>query len=148
MALWQVSTAGALCINTWVNPIALARIGYYYYILYIGILVYIILVACFTFPETKGLSLEEVSKRFDGAVGPLDGRNVEAGEPGEKSKVNPDLQEIEAPSRIQRRVNRFQTSNDGRTCAVVVRISVHDGNSASICASVPSQVIPSSLSAA
>ena len=61
-----MSTAGALCINTWVNPIALSSIGYYYYIVYIGILVYLLIVAYVTFPETKGLSLEEVAERFDG----------------------------------------------------------------------------------
>ena len=66
MAIWQMSTAGALCINTWVNPIALANIGYHYYIVYIGILVYLFLIAYFFFPETRHLSLEEVAERFDG----------------------------------------------------------------------------------
>ena len=72
MALWQMFTAGALCINTWVNPIALSAIGYYYYIVYIGILTYLLIVAYFTFPETKRLSLEEVAERFDGPSAHLD----------------------------------------------------------------------------
>ena len=91
MALWQMSTAGALCINTWVNPIALASIGYYYYIVYIGALVYLLIVAYFTFPETKGLSLEEVAERFDGARASI--HNLEEPSGTEEMKGNDVLHE-------------------------------------------------------
>jgi hypothetical protein len=37
-----------------VNPIALKAIGFWYYIVYIGVLVYLLIIAYFFFPETKG----------------------------------------------------------------------------------------------
>ena len=87
LAIWQMATAGALCINTWVNPIALKSIGYYYYIVYIAILVYLLVVAYFTFPETKGLSLEEVAERFDGPsarVNPVESDEVKRDDTGHR----------------------------------------------------------------
>ncbi|GFZ51765.1 hypothetical protein JCM24511_09533 [Saitozyma sp. JCM 24511] len=69
MSLWIFFGSVALCLNTWVNPIALKAIGYWYYIVYIvyiGVLTYLLVIAYFFFPETQGLSLEEVSELVDG----------------------------------------------------------------------------------
>lgn len=56
----------ALIINMYVNPIALAAIGYYYYIVFLALnCMWLVLIYLF-FPETKGYSLEELSMLFDG----------------------------------------------------------------------------------
>ncbi|CAH0051959.1 unnamed protein product [Clonostachys solani] len=47
--------------NTYVNPIGLANIGWRYYIVYIAWLATEVVVIYFTFPETLGYSLEEIS---------------------------------------------------------------------------------------
>ena len=50
-----------------VNPIALANIARKYYIVYCAILVLVCITVWFTYPETKGRSLEEMAVVFDGA---------------------------------------------------------------------------------
>jgi hypothetical protein len=54
MAAWSVIGSLASITNVYVNPIALASIGYWYYLVYIAILVYFITIVYFFFPETKG----------------------------------------------------------------------------------------------
>jgi MFS family permease len=54
----------ALTVNQYVNPIALDRIGYYYYIFYLGVLFVGLVMIYFFFPETKGKTLEELSGLF------------------------------------------------------------------------------------
>jgi sugar porter (SP) family MFS transporter len=65
-SIFWVSQAVATCFNQYVNPIALERIMWKYYIVYVGVLVVVIIFMFFYVPETKGLSLEEVSGIFDG----------------------------------------------------------------------------------
>ncbi|GAA5896940.1 hypothetical protein JCM6882_007312 [Rhodosporidiobolus microsporus] len=48
-----------------VNPIALDAIGWKYYFVFIGTLIFYLTCAVFLFKETKGLSLEEVALVFD-----------------------------------------------------------------------------------
>lgn len=55
----------ALIINMYVNPIALAAIGYHYYIFFIGLNCFWLTLIFFFFPETKGYSLEELAVLFD-----------------------------------------------------------------------------------
>lgn len=64
IAVSTISTYAALCINTWVNPIAMAAISWKYYFVYIGMCCYLLCVTYFTFPETKGKTLEEVAYVF------------------------------------------------------------------------------------
>lgn len=55
----------AQAFNQWVNPVALAHIQWKYYIVYIVLLcMYLVLIFLF-FPETRRLSIEEVSLIFD-----------------------------------------------------------------------------------
>ncbi|KAH7028757.1 general substrate transporter [Microdochium trichocladiopsis] len=66
LALKNVVGQVALITNMYVNPIALASIGYYYYIFYLALnCVWLYLIWMF-FPETRGYSLEELSLLFDG----------------------------------------------------------------------------------
>lgn len=55
----------ALLVNQYVNPIAMASIGYWYYVFYLGMLFLFIAVIYFTYPETSGYSLEELSTLFE-----------------------------------------------------------------------------------
>jgi len=54
----------ALIINMYVNPIALAKIGYYYYIFYLGLNCGWLFLIWLLFPETKGYGLEELAWLF------------------------------------------------------------------------------------
>jgi MFS family permease len=49
------------------NPIALAAIGWKYYIVWCCVLISNFLIIYFFYPETKNLSLEEVGQMFDGS---------------------------------------------------------------------------------
>jgi MFS family permease len=66
VALTSVSTYLALLFNQFVNPIALDSIAWKYYIIYICLLVVIMGTIYFTYPETRGYSLEEIAVVFDG----------------------------------------------------------------------------------
>ncbi|KAH7323461.1 general substrate transporter [Rhexocercosporidium sp. MPI-PUGE-AT-0058] len=62
----------ALIINMYVNPIALAAIGYHYYIFFLGLnCVWLTLIWMF-FPETKGYALEELAMLFDDDANVID----------------------------------------------------------------------------
>lgn len=52
IALSTISTYASLCLNTWVNPIAMSKISWKYYFVYIFMCCYLFCVAYFTFPET------------------------------------------------------------------------------------------------
>lgn len=54
MGMWQFMQAVLNIYNTYVNPIALARIHYWYYLFYVGILIYLTVIIYLFFPETKG----------------------------------------------------------------------------------------------
>ncbi|KAG8630040.1 hypothetical protein KVT40_001659 [Elsinoe batatas] len=69
ITILQASTLGALLFNSFVNPIALEEMGWRYYIVYLALLVLWFTIVYFTYPETKGLSLEEVAIVFDGPTG-------------------------------------------------------------------------------
>jgi hypothetical protein len=64
--LLQATDAGSNLFNGFVNPIGLVAIKYKYYIVWCCLLVSHFIIAYFFFPETKGLSLEEVSEVFEG----------------------------------------------------------------------------------
>ncbi|KAJ5684195.1 uncharacterized protein N7477_000540 [Penicillium maclennaniae] len=55
----------ACFFNQYVNPVAFSAIQWKYYIVYIGCLTFFLVSVYFLFPETKGRSLEEVSRIFD-----------------------------------------------------------------------------------
>jgi MFS family permease len=65
LALQVISTSVALVFNLFANPVALEAISWKYYIVYICILVLILFVVYFTYPETKGYTLEEVAVVFE-----------------------------------------------------------------------------------
>lgn len=84
MALLFFSSQAALVVNQYVNPIAMEEIGYWFYVFYLGLLFLFIAVIYFTFPETRGQSLEQLgtlfedgfSKRHDGTMVVLTGEEI------------------------------------------------------------------------
>jgi sugar porter (SP) family MFS transporter len=67
-AVFWVTQASAICFNQFVNPLALDRIAWKYYLVYVGVLVGVLGFMWFGVPETKGLSLEEIRCLFDRRV--------------------------------------------------------------------------------
>ncbi|KAI9162771.1 Lactose permease [Paramyrothecium foliicola] len=72
LTIFNTAQFSSSIFNNFVNPVALDAIGWRYYIVFICVLSTWFFVVWFLFPETKGLSLEEVSIIFDGD-GALDG---------------------------------------------------------------------------
>lgn len=66
LAATLLSTQAAVFVNIFVNPIALDAIKWKYYIVYCILLVIISITIYFAYPETKGHSLEEMARLFDG----------------------------------------------------------------------------------
>ncbi|KAF5023797.1 hypothetical protein F66182_4153 [Fusarium sp. NRRL 66182] len=67
LGLTLFSSFLALIFNLFVNPIAMASIGWKYYILYCCMNAFILVVVYFLYPETKGYSLEEIAQVFGDA---------------------------------------------------------------------------------
>ncbi|KIW18215.1 hypothetical protein PV08_02503 [Exophiala spinifera] len=65
VSLYWMCTGLALCFNQLVNPIALAAIGWKYYLVYVAVLVVVIILFALFLPETKGLTIEEIDGIFD-----------------------------------------------------------------------------------
>jgi MFS family permease len=66
LAIFSLAQFGSSIFNGFVNPIAIKEIGWKYYFVFICLLVTWLLVFWFGYPETRGVSLEEVSAIFDG----------------------------------------------------------------------------------
>ncbi|KAJ6150944.1 hypothetical protein N7470_007538 [Penicillium chermesinum] len=62
-----VATLTAMFFNTFVNPIALAAIGWKYYFVFLGVLITFGITAYFFYPETRGYTLEQIAVIFDGS---------------------------------------------------------------------------------
>lgn len=89
-SVFWVSQASATCFNQYVNPIALDRIQWRYYLVYVGVLVCVVAFMFFYVPETKGLSLQDIGRIFD-ARGSDDVAlaEVERGEDGTQVSTEP-----------------------------------------------------------
>ncbi|KAK1230664.1 hypothetical protein PQX77_006248 [Marasmius sp. AFHP31] len=68
LAIYTVFNQLGNAFNQFVNPIALKSIAWKYYGVYLGILVLVFLLEYFLFPETRGLSLEEITYVFDHGI--------------------------------------------------------------------------------
>lgn len=83
----------ALVFANQVNPIAMADIGWKYYIMFICILVCLLFLIWFIFPETKGRALEEIGEIFGDTATP-----PEQGKVG--SSVLPEGQHVEGQRKV------------------------------------------------
>jgi MFS family permease len=86
MVTWM-SCIIAIIFNTFVNPIAMDAIGWKYYIVYVVLLVSWCVITYLAYPETRGLSLEDVAVRFDRIEEATHGREVEGDKEGCESSV-------------------------------------------------------------
>ncbi|THV75592.1 general substrate transporter [Aureobasidium pullulans] len=68
LTVTNITTVLAICFNTFVNPIALERIAWRYYIVFVVVLIIYGITVYVWFPETKGYSLEQMAVVFDGNV--------------------------------------------------------------------------------
>ncbi|KAK5164270.1 uncharacterized protein LTR77_009964 [Saxophila tyrrhenica] len=66
----QFADSAANIFSGFTNPVALDAIGWKYYIVWCCMLVSHFTIVYFVYPETKGLSLEEITQRFDGTEVP------------------------------------------------------------------------------
>ncbi|OJJ43637.1 hypothetical protein ASPZODRAFT_136087 [Penicilliopsis zonata CBS 506.65] len=62
---WAAAILG-IFFNTFINPIALAAIGWKYYIVFVAVLLSYAIVTFMWYPETRGYSLEHMAVIFDG----------------------------------------------------------------------------------
>lgn len=62
----NLATQSAIFFNIFVNPIALEKIGWKYYIFYACLILVITIVIYLTYPETCGHTLEQMARIFDG----------------------------------------------------------------------------------
>ncbi|OXG77987.1 hypothetical protein C345_06405 [Cryptococcus neoformans A2-102-5] len=66
LSVYLIVKAISITFGQYVNPIALERIGWKYYLVYVIIILGYLIFAYFFFVETKGYTIEEVSRLFDG----------------------------------------------------------------------------------
>ncbi|KAL5615246.1 hypothetical protein BROUX41_005301 [Berkeleyomyces rouxiae] len=68
MGLSVAFVVALMCIffNTFVNPVALESLGWKYYIVFVVFLVAMLITVYFTYPETRGHTLETIAYIFDG----------------------------------------------------------------------------------
>lgn len=66
LAVTMAGTAASSVFNQYVNPIGLAELAWKFYFVYIAILVLECLAIYFLYVETKGPTLEEIARLFDG----------------------------------------------------------------------------------
>lgn len=66
VSVMYLSTFTGLVLGNQVNPIAMQKIGWKYYIVFCCILACLFAIIWFMFPETKGRTLEEIQEVFEG----------------------------------------------------------------------------------
>ena len=66
MSVTLTTIFGAGFFNQYVNPIALEKLHWKFYFVYVACLAAFIVIIWFLFPETKGRTLEEIAEVFDG----------------------------------------------------------------------------------
>ncbi|CAD6576391.1 MAG: hypothetical protein CYPHOPRED_005987 [Cyphobasidiales sp. Tagirdzhanova-0007] len=91
MAIYTVVTNAGALFNALVNPVALAAIGWKYYLMFIVLDVCELAIAYFLIIETKGFTLEEIAGLFDGPTAPA----LEAGFVATGLKANEDMRQEE-----------------------------------------------------
>jgi MFS family permease len=66
LAVSQMTSLAMVFFNTFVNPIALEAVDWKYYFVFLAVLVTMVVSVWRWYPETRGLTLENVARVFDG----------------------------------------------------------------------------------
>ena len=69
LSITYISSFVGLILGNQVNPIAMKKIGWKYYIVFCCLLAVLLVIIWFLFPETKGHTLEEIREIFEGKLG-------------------------------------------------------------------------------
>ena len=102
-----VSTVLAIFFNTFINPIALEKIGWRYYIVFVVVLCVFGLTAYFYYPDTRGHSLEQMAVIFDGEdaeVAPVAETAVRTASIAEERKIRMSISTKEVTQHFQEKV--------------------------------------------
>lgn len=94
LAVQVAVSEAALTVNQYVNPIALEKIGFWYFVFYLGMLVIGTAVIWFAFPETKGRTLEQLGEIFEERPSVIGG--IEVGEEFGENLVSTDAEKTKA----------------------------------------------------
>jgi MFS family permease len=89
LAVSQMTSLAMVFFNTFVNPIALEAIDWKYYFVFLAVLISMVVSVWFWYPETRGLTLENVAWIFDGEqadVGIVSAKEVLEGVKEEENK--------------------------------------------------------------
>ncbi|KZT51726.1 general substrate transporter [Calocera cornea HHB12733] len=89
VVMWQFGQQVVGYISSFANPVAMGNIGWKYIILYVVLDVFYIVIMYLFFPETKGRSLEECARVFDGDED-VDARKDLELEGGSQEKIHED----------------------------------------------------------
>ncbi|KAL2670480.1 hypothetical protein Neosp_014268 [[Neocosmospora] mangrovei] len=66
LTIFNLAQFSSSLFNGFVNPVGMEALGWRYYIVFACVLALWLAIIYFLFPETRGMSLEEVSQVFDG----------------------------------------------------------------------------------
>ena len=72
LAVSQMTSLAMVFFNTFVNPIALEAVDWKYYFVFLAVLISMVVSVWFWYPETRGLTLENVAWIFDGEQAELE----------------------------------------------------------------------------
>ena len=88
LSITYISSFVGLILGNQVNPIAMKKIGWKYYIVFCCVLAVLFVIIWFLFPETKGHTLEEIREIFEGKLGNSGDKldQAEAGKAQEKEE--------------------------------------------------------------
>ncbi|KAI5867745.1 MFS general substrate transporter [Durotheca rogersii] len=100
ISVQQLTVRFAVFFNTYVNPVALDRIGWKYYLVYCGWILVEILTVYLLFPETHNRTLEELSFMFEGkdvqekVQHNVDRQLEQDGEPGQTATARTKMDDV------------------------------------------------------
>jgi MFS family permease len=99
LAISQMTSLAMVFFNTFVNPIALEAIDWKYYFVFLAVLISMVVSVWFWYPETRGLTLENVAWIFDGEqaeVRVVSANEVLEGEKSDEEKKRGDHVEVKS----------------------------------------------------
>jgi MFS family permease len=76
-----------LIVSQYANPVAIAAIGWKYWLFFLGMLALFLVMVWFTYPETRGLTLEELARLFEDERLGLGVEKMEGIEPQSETEI-------------------------------------------------------------